>query len=337
MKKILFFLFLFPACTIAQKPFWTTDENRRESFPHNLYFTGFATNEGSNTAEFAAALRASAKSELIESIQVSVQSSKMYGKSEINGNFSENFLSNTLSFANADVNGMKTEYYYDNTTRTGYAFAYAGKNELRGYYKANIAFIIQKIESGLRNARQLESDGNKGKAKKIYEEINPLFNDLAFAQSLLITIGSDEESIQTEKSLALKSEITIAVSRMQSAIIVCIKSRERNFTQPVKLLEPKLKAALSQYGCSYATDPGKADWLLLIDASTYKGNEIEGLCFSYLNVAISLVEQRTGREIYGNKFTGLKGGGLDYETAGRKAYDASLHLICNEIIRNMEK
>jgi hypothetical protein len=337
MKKILFLFLLFPVLVIAQKPLWTIDENRNENFPHNLYFTGFVTNAGSNTAEFAEALKASAKSELIESIQVSIQSSKMHAKSEVNGNFSENFLSNTLTFADADINGMRKEYYYDNTAQTGYSFAYVNKNELRGYYKANIAFIIQKIESDIGSARQLESEGSKGKAKKIYEGINLLFKDLAFAQSLLIAIGSEEESVQAEKSLVLKSEITMAVSRMQSDIIVYLTSKEMNFMQPVKLLEPKLKASLSQYGCSYTTDLGKADWLLAIDASTHKGNEIEGIYFSYLNVSVSLVEQRTGKEIYSNNFTALKGGGLDYETAGRKAYDASLQLISDEIMRNLEK
>jgi hypothetical protein len=124
---------------------------------------------------------------------------------------------------------------------------------------------------------------------------------------------------------------------MQSAIIVYVKSKETNFAQPVKLFEPKLKAALSQRGCSYTDNPGKADWLLTIDAATRKGSEVEGIYFSYLDATISLIEQRTGKEIYNNNFTDLKGGGLNYETAGRKAYDASLQHITDEIMRNLGK
>ena len=42
-------------------------------------------------------------------------------------------------------------------------------------------------------------------------------------------------------------------------------------------------------------------------------------------------------EIYQNNFTDLKGGALDYERAGRKAYDAGLDKITNEIVKNLEK
>jgi hypothetical protein len=183
----------------------------------------------------------------------------------------------------------------------------------------------------------LEKDGNKGRAKKMYTETEPSLKELNFAQSLLMATGSNDEGLQVEKTLALKTEITKAIARMQTAIAVYIKSDEKNFGQPVKLLEPKLKAALSQHGCSFTPEPGKADWQLTVEASTRKGAEIDGIYFSYLDVAVSLVEYRTGKEIYSNNFTDIKGGGLDYKTAGRKAYDAGLQSITNEIMKSLEK
>ncbi|GHT41457.1 hypothetical protein AGMMS49965_11270 [Bacteroidia bacterium] len=326
-----------PALAMAQTPQWVNDTYRSTNYSGAQYLTGFAVNEGSNTESFTKNLKAAAKAELIEGIQVSVQSAKTNQKSENNGNFSEDFTATTRTFADADITGLKMEYYYDNAKKMGYAFAYANKSEVKGFYTANISFGIQKIESAISSAQQLEESNNKGKAKKTYEEALPLFKEVQFAQQLLIAIGSDEASVQTEKSLRLKEEIIKSITRMQSAIVVYIKSDEKNFTQKVSLLEPKLKAFLSQRGCSYTTTPESADWLLTIEASTRQGREVDEIFFSYLDVIISLVERKTGKEIYGNNFTDLKGGGLDYLTAGRKAYDASLQKIVDEIAKVLEK
>jgi hypothetical protein len=337
MKKLLLLFTLMSSFATAQKPAWIDDTYRMTNYSYENYLTGFAVNEGSNTDAFTKNLKAAAKAELIEGIQVSVQSAKTNLKSENNGNFSEDFTATTRTVADADITGLKMEYYYDNATKQGYAFAYVSKSEVKGFYTANISFGIQKIESVISSAQQLEASNNKGKAKKIYEEALPLFKDLQFAQQLLIAIGSDEASVQTEKSLRLKEEIIQSITRMQSAIVVYITSKEQNFTQKVSLLEPKLKAFLSQRGCSYTTNPESADWLLTIEASTRQGREVEGIFFSYLDVIVSLVERSTGKEIYSNNFTDLKGGGLDYVTAGRKAYDASLQRIVDEIAKVLEK
>jgi hypothetical protein len=337
MKQIICLLLLAPLLSFAQKPQWAADADRRLSYPREQYLTGFAVNVGRNTASFMDALKASAKSELVEGIRVSVQSAKQVSTSEAHGVLSEEYLSTATTFAEADINGLKVEHYYDAATQTGYAFAYAVKSEVRGYYKASIAFTVQKIEGAIGSAAQLESSGSKGRAKKMYEEVQPLFGELSFAQSLLIAIGSDEESLQAEKSLALKSALASATARMQSAITVCVQSDEANFGQRVRLLEPKLKAALSQRGCSYTSNPDKADWLLTISAATRQGREVEGIYFSFLDATVSLVERSTGKEIYSNNFTDLKGGGLDYETAGRKAYDSSLQQIADAITSSLEK
>jgi len=339
MKKILLLLplLLFSMLTFGQKLQWITDKERLEYYPREQYLTGYAINIGRNTKEFSEALKASAKAELAENIQVSVQSAKVNYRSEVDGNFSESFVATTLTFADADLNGLKIEYYYDNNTQTGYAFAYVNKPELRGYYKARITFIIQQIESTLNNAAQLEKDGNKGRAKKMYEEAGLQFNDLQIAQSLLIAVGCDEESMQIEKSLSLKSATTQALAQMQTAIIVYIESREDIFGRQVNILAPKLKALLSQHGCSYTNEQARADWMLSIMATTRRGQEVEGIYFSFLDATVSLIDQHTGKEIYGNNFTDLKGGGLDYESAGRKAYDASLQHISKEIVASIEK
>lgn len=328
---------LAPAVALSQKPAWVAGMGSDASFPRAQYLTGFAVNEGRETPMFIKRLKADAKAELIEGIIVSVQSAKQLHKSERNGDLSEDYTATISSLADADVNGLKIDYYYDAASQTGYAFAYANKSEVKGYYKANISFLIQKVEAAVGSAAQAEQE-NKAKARKMYEEVAPLFGELSFAQNLLTAIeGREDESQQVAKSLALKAKVVQAIARLQSAIIVYIQSRETNFGAPVRLLEPKLKAELSKQGCSFTSAREKADWLLTISATTRKGSEMDGIYIAFLDATITLVERKTNKEIYANNFTDLKGGGVDYEKAGRKAYDSGLQKITKEIIMSIEK
>ena len=338
MKKIFILLFyIISISSFAQKPFWTIDEHRLINYPYSHFFCGYAINIGHNTEDFSKALKASAKSELIENIQVSIQSVKENYKSEVNGVFSESFTAMTSSFSDADIIGLQIEYFYDSKSQTGFAFAYTNKNELHNYYKNKIDFLVRQIENIITIAENLEIEKKKGLAKKKHEETPTLFEELRFNQSLLIAIGkNDDESTQIEKSLALEAKITSALARMQSAISIFIKSYEKNLGQSVRLLEPKLKSVFSQRGCSFTNYSAEADWILSIRASSRSGNEIEGLFFAYLDVTVSLIDQHSEKEIYSNIFTNMKGGGLDYESAGRKAYDSCLQHIANEIMHYLE-
>ncbi|MDR1225822.1 MAG: LPP20 family lipoprotein [Prevotellaceae bacterium] len=337
-NTLLAFFLLLSTLIFSQKPVWLLDEDRNFDYPREQYLTGFSSNVGSNSQHFVSDLKASAKSELIQGIRVSVKSAQLLSKSEVNGVISEEFSASTATFADAEINGLKIDYYYDNSTRTGYAFAYASKSEVKGYYRANVSFAIQKIEMAMSSARQAEGNGDKGRARRMYEEVKPMFRELDFSQSLLIAIeGGETESQQLPKSLALQSEVLQATSRLQSAVVVFIKSTEKNFEQPVRLLEPKLKSELANHGCSFTLQREKADWVLDIQAITRKGTGVNGIYFSYLDAAISLIERKSGKEIYGNNFTDLKGGGLDYEAAGRKAYDAGVQKIVAEIVKSIEK
>jgi hypothetical protein len=278
----------------------------------------------------------------VESIRVKVESDQTIvdQSAELNGAAAQSYASYSSvisTSSNAEIVGLKVETHYDWKGDLLYAFAYANKNELKEYYKSVVSVTVQKIETAMRSAKQQEDSGNKGRAKKLYENVQPFFAELEFAQALLIAVGSDEGSVQTAQSLALKSELTGALARMQSAIAVYIASEEWNFDQQVRLLAPKLKAELAKRGYSFAANRQSADWLLTINASTRRGSELNGVYMAHLEAEISIVEQRTGKEIYSNVFSELKGGGLDYKAAGRKAYDSGLQAITDEIVKSIER
>ncbi|MDR3188251.1 MAG: hypothetical protein LBT94_03580 [Prevotellaceae bacterium] len=339
-------LCLLPLVVLGQgAPRWVSSQWRESFFPPSTYFTGFVSEfaiPGEPEDKAKVRLENDAKRKLLESIRVSVQSDQtMVDQSvEANGALEQSYASYSSvvsTSASAEIVGLTAEAYYDRRDDMFYAFAYASKNDLKEYYKSGVSVAVQKIESAMRSARQQENSGNKGRAKKLYEAAQPLFAELEFAQALLAAVGSDEGSIQTAKALALKSELTAAMARMQSAIAVYISSTEHNFDQRVRLLETKLKAELSKRGYSFVANRQSADWLLTIDASTREGSETNGVYVSYLDAEISIIEQRTRKEIYGNTFTDLKGAGLDYKTAGRKAYDSGLKAITDEIVKSIER
>lgn len=337
---------LLSLATLGQgAPRWVNDRWRESGFPQSDYFTGFVSEfaiPGEPEDKAKARLESEAKRKLLESIRVKVQSDQTIADQsvEVNGAAAQSYASYSSvvsTSADAEIVGLRVEVYYDRNDDVFYAFACADKRELKEYYKSGVSVAVQKIEAAMRSAGQQERSGNKGRAKKLYESAQPFFGELEFAQALLIAVGSDESSVQTAKSLALKSELTAALARMQSAIAVYILSAEWNFDQRVRLLEPKLKAELAKRGYSFTPTRQGADWLLTVEASTRKGSELNGIYVSFLDAEISIVEQRTGKEIYGNVFTDFKGGGLDYKAAGRKAYDSGLQAITDEIVKSIER
>jgi hypothetical protein len=329
---------LAASLSAAAAPPWADDAARARSYPRDKYLAGFAFKAGDNSALLAAELKAAARSELIEGITVSVSSAKELYKSEIDGVYGENFSSLSSTFSEADINGLVLEYFYDESTKTGYAFAYADKGELRGYYKATVSIAMQKIRGIMEQAAASEAEGSKGRARREYESALPLLSELSVAQSLLVAIdGADSPAAMIGESIAAHNEARRAISRMQGAIVVCVASSEHNLGQPLSLLAPRIESLLASRGCSFTDDAQGADWLLNISANTRQGSAYEGICFSYLDAEVSITDCRTGREIYRNVFSDIKGGGMDFVTAGRNAYKADLEKIVAEIAGNLEK
>ena len=326
-------------------PRWVNDRWREASFPQSAYFTGFVSEfaiPGEPEDKAKARLENDAKRKLLESIRVSVQSDQTIAdrSEELNGALAQSYAaysSVVSTSANAEIVGLTVEAYYDRMDDVFCAFACANKAELKEYYKSGVSVVLQKIAAAMSSARQQESSGNKGRAKKMYESVQPIFGELELAQALLVAVGCDESSIQTAKALALKSALTAALAQLQGAIAVYIDSEEWNFDQRVRLLAPKLKAELAKRGYSFTDARKDADWLLAISAATRQGSGTGGIFMAYLDVEISIVEQRTEKEIYANSFTDLKGGGLDYKAAGRKAYDSGLQAIADEVVKSIER
>ncbi|MDR2126906.1 MAG: hypothetical protein LBP63_08765 [Prevotellaceae bacterium] len=322
-----------------EKPKWLDEDLREFQFPAKVYFTGFAyryISSGESLQDATKSAAIDAQADLAKKIRVLISSksqSKISAVS-VNGQYNENesFLNHASTETSAEVAGIKTDSYYDSNTQLVYAFAYADRNELVGYYKAQISFIIQKIETAINDAQQFAEDGNKMKSKRAYEAIIPIFKELDFAQSLLIAVESKEsDEAQIPLSLALQSQITQAIASLQTATLLYVKSTEMNLGKKVEILAPKLKSELAKLGCGFKPLQDECDYVLNINASSRQGNSLNNMCFSYLDAEVSLMEQATGKEIYHNNFIDVKGAALDYEKAGRKAFENIISQIVDKL------
>lgn len=108
-----------------------------------------------------------------------------------------------------------------------------------------------------------------------------------------------------------------------SGLVAHIESQEHNFGKnlDVSYTEPVLKNALSEQGFTFADDAANADYLIEIQAESRKGSVVYGQHVAYVDLNISVLDLRSGEEIYKQSFTDVKGIHLDYERAGLKAFE----------------
>lgn len=113
-----------------------------------------------------------------------------------------------------------------------------------------------------------------------------------------------------------------------------IDSRERNFGKAMETLqiEPVLKNVLGQDGFSFVDDMNEADLVITIDADSHKGAEIYGQFVAYVDVSVSVLDMQSGKEVYKNKLSDIKGIHLDYDHASLKAYEHAGEELVDKII-----
>ncbi len=105
---------------------------------------------------------------------------------------------------------------------------------------------------------------------------------------------------------------------------------------PNPILGPKIKSILGKSGHQFTDDFSEADWHIRIDARSRNGNSIGALFFSYVDATISVVDLKNGRELYGNTFENVKGGGGSFEQASLKAFQTISETIANDLSNAMK-
>jgi len=121
-----------------------------------------------------------------------------------------------------------------------------------------------------------------------------------------------------------------------SGLTAYIESQEVNLGQPVEIkqLEPALKNILSNNGFTFSDSPANVDFIIKIKATARKGAEVYGLFSSFVNLTFSVIDVRSGQEIYKDALEDVKGIDLNYEKAGFKALSNAAKEINQKLIPN---
>ncbi|GHT11899.1 hypothetical protein AGMMS4956_05640 [Bacteroidia bacterium] len=344
MKKIVLticfsvvFLALFGQGTL---PAWLSDNTRDLRYPSETFYTGFAYNiieKGKSSQDYVERTKTDAQTELVKKIRVKIEAKTQSSTSTLstNGKYSESesFSNEAKTSANAEIVGIKTETYFDQWDNTVYAFAYANKYEVIGYYKANISMLIGQIEGSLKTAKNLEQSKEKSKARRQCEEAMSMFAKVRYAQDLLTALdAADSESLQQAKSEALRNQATQMMARLAQGVYVYMKSSEDLLGKKVNIIAGKLKAILAQNGCSFTDDAAQADLKLTLSTTTREISNNNGMVFCYADVEVDLYDNHKGKSVYNDEIS-QKGGSATAERAGRKAMEDAAPAIAEKILK----
>jgi len=211
---LLIYLFLIPHSSFPQSPSWLDFDQRKASYPDVEYFTGFGMaklTKGESHEDNLKAAESYAQQELIESIQVTVQSVAVHELSEQNREIRESYRQAVASFSKVSLPGIEDETWYDKKKKTAYAFAWVNKIELADYYQDQLNLNAAQLETKLQEAKQLFTSSQKQKALEAYQACFPILRHMEEAIAMLITIGIDPGG---KLPGAYETEISASISKI---------------------------------------------------------------------------------------------------------------------------
>ncbi|MCL2416698.1 MAG: hypothetical protein FWD02_02020 [Bacteroidales bacterium] len=321
------------------KPSWTNASMREINFPSNVFFTGYTqgtAHRGESIAEATQRLSRDAQGLLVESIRVRVESATTSQtiSTQINQNerLTSEFISEVRTTTTAEVVGMNTETFHDRETGLIHAFAFVNRFELIGFYRANLSMNLTQIEGLLNTVQNLETNGEKARARQQLETAIPLIEQVRYAQSLLIAIdqNSSPENLQLQRTEQLQNSFIQQQARLAQAVYVFVESSENLFGANVNIVSSRVKAELSQMGCSFTDDILRADWRLTITVTTRIHGETHGFLVSYADVQINLFDVRRNRSVFQDEFS-QRGIAPTQEQSARRALSDVVPIIVERI------
>ncbi|MBE0639884.1 MAG: hypothetical protein IH598_15310 [Bacteroidales bacterium] len=186
--NVVIFMFMCSFQIDAQVPSWVDFDSRRQNYPADFYLTGFssAKREASKSIdEQFRVLNDFARAELIESISVTVTSQSLLFSEENTNTYRENFTQTTVSFANAELTGLKSETWEDKKGKQLYAFVYVRISDLRDFYETSLNQKRETVVMLLNEAEQYRAENKNESALKSYRDCLPLLAEIESGSAIV--------------------------------------------------------------------------------------------------------------------------------------------------------
>lgn len=322
MKHLFFILFSF-GYFIAQaqtQPDWVDATAREMKYPHDEYIIGYVIGEigqGESVDQAIARLKNDARVEAAASISVSISSATTQRLSNIaisNNSESQDFSreefhsSSNISTKIDQIPCLTVEAWQRPKSNTIEAFAWAKKSDVTAKLQRQISMSVAKVDLRLQDVQEYITNGEKSTAKRLVQELFPLFGPIERDQKLLIYINStlSDCDIFLDESSRLKKLATTLHNRLKSGISVYIDNQSDTISDNDSILQ-ELRNRLIAKEISFAQTPDAADWYISIKCSTRQYSSMQQsaykVCVMYADAAIEIVKCNGNKKIYSNTLT----------------------------------
>ncbi|MBI9067332.1 MAG: hypothetical protein JEZ09_08570 [Salinivirgaceae bacterium] len=205
----------------SQTPTWTNPQHRKLKYSDAEYLKGYAEYKNQQkelVEDFLEKLKGYAQTELIQSVQTTIESASVLSSKEDNLGFSELFKMSSVSTSAMSISGLQFETYYDIKTKTGYAFAYAKRSNVKNYYLNIIKESKNKINERLEQAKLLQNE--KTKQLNLINSCYTEFRKVEEAQSILYAIQLDilAQELQMNDFKTAKLEVELLKSGIEKSV-----------------------------------------------------------------------------------------------------------------------
>ncbi len=225
LTVLIFSLGIHADC-IAQrkkaKPKWTDYFERTTNYPSELYVTGFTSEKGNDNesdTEIFDRLKNHARTQLVESIQVTIKSLVTSDILVENTETVNKFRKTSVSLSKVDISGLTIETFYDEKEDIYYAFAYAKRKDILAMYKNRIAQNKKKTENYIQTAKDYLTDNNRQNALKTYYRCIPLFRETEEAQSIVVALANNmqESGLYINEMYDYNQQVSKAIQDIQKS------------------------------------------------------------------------------------------------------------------------
>ncbi len=147
-------------------------------------------------------------------------------------------------------------------------------------------------------------------------------------------ISADSSSVVLSAVLNSLSVPTTRMILSVTGLQVYVDADESQFGSKLKQprIEPAIKNKLVEKGFAFTNDMPNASVVINVKADSRRGSETMGLCVAYVDATVSVLDMRSGEEIYKNTMNNVKGISDTFEKGAFKAFDECAQKILDELI-----
>ncbi len=115
---------------------------------------------------------------------------------------------------------------------------------------------------------------------------------------------------------------------------VYVNSSEMSLGQPlgIPILEPSVKNTFAELDYEFVDNEAEADLILTIVAATRSAQQSGNFRTSYLDATISLLDRKSGNEVYKKSLSSVKGTAASFELGSIKAYEKARDDFLDDLI-----